>query len=101
MNVFCRKAFGILGVASVLVGVIAAGEPAQDSAAAEWKVAFASVKITPEQPVTLSGYASRTEPFEKVESDLYAKCSAWKTAPGRWKCWSPPTWSVSEPKSLR
>ncbi len=73
MNEFCRKAFGILGVASVLVGVLAAGEPAQDSAAAEWKVAFASVKITPEQPVTLSGYASRTEPFEKVESDLFAK----------------------------
>ena len=72
MNIFCRKAFGILAVASVLGGGIAAGEPAQDCRA-EWKVAFASVKITPEQPVSLAGYASRTEPFEKVEQDLYAK----------------------------
>jgi hypothetical protein len=39
----------------------------------EWKVGLAQVKITPEQPVFLSGYASRNKPFEKVEADLYAK----------------------------
>jgi len=72
MNLFCRKAFGMLAGAGVLLGALAAGEAAQDSGA-EWKVAFASVKITPEQPVSLAGYASRTGPFEKVESDLYAK----------------------------
>src|SRR5262245_53099550 len=44
----------------------AAGEP-------EWKVGLARVKITPEQPVFLAGYASRTKPFEKVATDLYAK----------------------------
>ncbi|HWY86566.1 MAG TPA: neutral/alkaline non-lysosomal ceramidase N-terminal domain-containing protein [Gemmataceae bacterium] len=44
----------------------AAGEP-------EWKVGLARVKITPEQPVLMSGYAGRTKPFEKVAADLYAK----------------------------
>lgn len=39
----------------------------------EWKVGLAQVKITPEKPVFLSGYASRNKPFEKVEADLYAK----------------------------
>jgi neutral ceramidase len=39
----------------------------------EWKVGLASVKITPEQPVLMAGYASRNHPFEKVETDLFAK----------------------------
>jgi hypothetical protein len=42
----------------------------------EWKVGLASVKITPEKPVPMSGYASRTKPFEKVEQDIYAKAMA-------------------------
>jgi hypothetical protein len=45
---------------------LAAAEP-------EWKVGLAQVKITPEKPVFLEGYASRNHPFEKVENDLYAK----------------------------
>jgi neutral ceramidase len=46
-----------------------------DATAAEpdWKVGLAQIKITPEQPVLMSGYASRTKPFEKVVADLYAK----------------------------
>ena len=39
----------------------------------EWKVGLAHVKITPERPVRMSGYASRTKPFEKVAADLYVK----------------------------
>jgi hypothetical protein len=39
----------------------------------EWKVGLAQIKITPERPVLMSGYASRTKPFEKVNADLYAK----------------------------
>jgi hypothetical protein len=39
----------------------------------EWKVGLAQVKITPERPVRMSGYASRTKPFEKVAADLYVK----------------------------
>jgi hypothetical protein len=43
------------------------------SAEPEWKVGLAQAKITPEKPLFLSGYASRKQPFEKVESDLFVK----------------------------
>jgi hypothetical protein len=39
----------------------------------EWKVGLAQVKITPERPMLMSGYAGRTKPFEKVAADLYVK----------------------------
>jgi Neutral/alkaline non-lysosomal ceramidase, N-terminal len=42
----------------------------------EWKVGLARVKITPEQPLYLAGYASRTRPFDKVVADLFAKALA-------------------------
>jgi hypothetical protein len=48
----------------------AVGAPAAEP---EWKVGLAQVKITPQQPVLLAGYASRNHAFDKVESDLYAK----------------------------
>src|SRR5438045_1021956 len=39
----------------------------------EWKVGLATVKITPDKPLMLAGYASRNHPFDKVETDLFAK----------------------------
>src|SRR6266581_8387768 len=45
-------------------------------AEAQWKAGFAVVKITPETPVPMAGYASRTKPFNKVEQDIYAKALA-------------------------
>jgi hypothetical protein len=59
-------------------GVLLAGAAlftgsAATAAEPEWKVGLATVKITPEKPVTMSGYASRTKPFEKVGQDLYVK----------------------------
>jgi len=42
----------------------------------EWKAGLATLKITPEKPVPMAGYASRTKPFEKVEQDIYAKALA-------------------------
>ena len=50
--------------------------PQAKTADAEWKVGLAHVKITPEQPVVMSGYSSRTKPFEKVAQDLYVKAMA-------------------------
>jgi neutral ceramidase len=44
-----------------------------DAQEAEWKVGLASVKITPEQPVFMAGYASRNKPYERVHDDLFAK----------------------------
>ena len=54
---------------AVLAGAARAAEP-------EWKVGLAQVKITPDQPVFLAGYASRDRPFEKITTDLYAKALA-------------------------
>ena len=42
----------------------------------EWRAGLATVKITPEKPVPMAGYASRTKPFEKIEQDIYAKALA-------------------------
>jgi hypothetical protein len=65
------------GLKSVLSGLAAMGLLALTSAARsaepDWKVSIAQVKITPDKPVFLSGYASRSKPFTKVETDLYAK----------------------------
>jgi hypothetical protein len=58
-------------LAAVLVTL--AVVPLVGGAEPEWKVGLARVKITPDKPVFLSGYASRNKPFEKVENDLYAK----------------------------
>lgn len=38
-----------------------------------WKVGLASVKITPEKPVLMYGYANRVKPFDRVEQDIFAK----------------------------
>src|ERR1043166_4188136 len=45
-------------------------------AEAQWKAGFAVVKITPETPRPMAGYASRTTPLNKVEQDIYAKALA-------------------------
>ncbi len=44
--------------------------------AADYKAGVARVKITPEQPIYLSGYASRNHPSEGVLVDLWAKALA-------------------------
>jgi len=49
---------------------------AVDAAEIEWKVGLATVRITPEKPLPMAGYASRTKPFEKVEQDICAKALA-------------------------
>jgi hypothetical protein len=49
------------------------GGNAARAAEPEWKAGIAQVKITPERPVLMSGYAGRTKPFEKVAADLYVK----------------------------
>jgi hypothetical protein len=56
-------------VVVALVGPALAEEP-------DWKVGLAQVKITPQQPVFMAGYASRDRPFEKITADLYAKALA-------------------------
>jgi hypothetical protein len=47
-----------------------------------WKIGLAAVKITPEQPVLMYGYASRIEPHQGVASDLFAKALALEDGQG-------------------
>ncbi len=44
--------------------------------AAEWQVGLASVDITPDKPVLMSGYGGRPDPHKSVNSRLYAKALA-------------------------
>src|SRR5262249_29829501 len=53
------------------------------TAQTEWKVGLAEVKVTPEQPVLMSGYAGRTKPFEKVAADLYVKAMVLEDVKGQ------------------
>ena len=48
----------------------------------DWKMGVASVKITPERPVPMAGYAARTRSFEQVEADIFAKAMALEDAEG-------------------
>jgi len=50
--------------------------PSAEAVEPEWKAGLATVKITPEIPVPMAGYASRTKPYEKLEQDIYAKALA-------------------------
>lgn len=58
----------VVGLMVTLFG--AAGLQAAD---AEWRVGLAQIKITPEKPLFMAGYASRTKPFDKVAADLFVK----------------------------
>jgi hypothetical protein len=46
---------------------------AEDPPGAKWKAGAAKVVITPEQPMWMSGYSSRTKPAEGKLLDLWAK----------------------------
>ena len=48
-----------------------------------WQAGIARVKITPELPIWLSGYAARTKPAQEVHDDLWAKALALQDANGR------------------
>ena len=48
-----------------------------------WKVGLAQVKITPERPMWLAGYAARTKPAEGTLDDLWVKVLALESADGR------------------
>ena len=47
-----------------------------------WKAGAAFVKITPEKPMWMAGYASRTAPSDGVQQDLFAKALALEDAEG-------------------
>ncbi|MCI0738715.1 MAG: neutral/alkaline non-lysosomal ceramidase N-terminal domain-containing protein [Gemmataceae bacterium] len=77
MTTLYRQTWAWAALALVLSGPAAyAGEP-------EWKVGVAQIKITPAQPMLMSGYSGRTKPFEKVAADLYVKALVLQDSAGR------------------
>ncbi len=53
------------------------------AAADGWKAGVAKVKITPERPMWMSGYAARTRPAEGTMIDLWAKALVLEDPAGR------------------
>ena len=68
-----RSAFISLVVISLFV-------PAALAQESNWLAGLAAVKITPEKPVRLAGYAARIKPSESVDQDIYATALALKDA---------------------
>ena len=71
----------------VVLCVCAVFAMAMPVAAAEWQAGFATVKITPEEPVMMAGYAARNKPSEGVLADLHAKVLVLSDANGQRAVW--------------
>jgi len=69
---------------SVLVFVVSGGALEESSMAGEagWKAGFAKANITPEEPLWLAGYASRTNPAVGKVMDLWIKVLALEDSSG-------------------
>src|SRR5271157_4998022 len=57
--------------------------PARADAPPTWKAGAARVKITPDKPLWMSGYSSRTRPAEGTLIDLWAKALVLEDPDGR------------------
>ncbi len=53
---------------------------------AGWKAGFAAEKITPPEPMWMSGYAARTAPADGTETDLWAKAAVLQAPGGKRFC---------------
>ena len=77
----CRRVCRILSPVVMLVALAATSLVSRGDDAT-WQAGLAKVKITPEERIFLAGYASRDKPFERVESDLFAKALALEDVSG-------------------
>ena len=78
-----------LGVTLSALALLSAAAPPTSTgrAEAEWQAGLAAVKITPEVPIRMAGYASRNRPSEGVVADLYAKVLALADTRGERAVW--------------
>lgn len=74
-------------LAAVLALVSATAHEVQTARAAEWQAGLAAVKITPDGPIRMAGYAQRNRPSEGVVVDLYAKALALADSRGERAVW--------------
>ncbi|HEX8915384.1 MAG TPA: neutral/alkaline non-lysosomal ceramidase N-terminal domain-containing protein [Humisphaera sp.] len=66
-----------------VVAVLATGDARAAAAAGEWRVGVATVKITPDEPIWMAGYASRDKPAAGTLQDLWAKALVLQAADGK------------------
>ena len=71
------NSFATIALATLIGLQVAAG-----ASATAFKAGVGRVKITPEEPIWLSGYASRNHPSEGVVHDLWIKAVAFEDARG-------------------
>ncbi|MFZ2643593.1 MAG: neutral/alkaline non-lysosomal ceramidase N-terminal domain-containing protein [Verrucomicrobiia bacterium] len=67
----------------ILCGLVALLCSTAVGADSVWKAGVAKVKITPEEPIWMAGYASRDKPSEGVRLDLFAKALAMQDEAGK------------------
>ena len=67
-----------------LLALVALAAPA--SAQNTWRAGFAAERITPAEPMWMSGYASRTAPADGTESELWAKAAVLRAPDGTTFC---------------
>src|SRR5690606_32472596 len=59
------------------------GQPSNVATEKNWKAGIAKVNITPEEPLWMAGFASRTRPAEGKLHDLWVKALALEDAAGK------------------
>ena len=79
MNTPCTR-LTAAAIASMFLLVMGMESRAEEPAA--WRAGSSTVKITPEQPMWMAGYAARNKPSEGVMQDLYVKILAIEDAEG-------------------
>lgn len=67
---------------ALLIPLVAQADKKHGEQDLQWKAGTASAKITPDRPLPMAGYASRKEPSEGTEQDLFAKALAVEDADG-------------------
>jgi hypothetical protein len=74
----------LLLLASLAMATATASSPARaaDPKPAGWKAGLAKVAITPEQPMWMAGYGSRSSPSEGTLHDIWAKAMVLEDAEG-------------------
>lgn len=69
--------FSLVGLMAVVLGI------SQAASAAGWQAGTARAKITPQEPIWMAGFASRSNPSEGVLHDIWGKVLALRDPNGR------------------
>ncbi len=72
----------LMRVSILTISVIALFSTLQQVAASDWKAGVAKVKITPEKPMWMMGYASRNKPATGTMTELWARALALEDSRG-------------------